>query len=251
MPTNPSIAVVPLSAPVMGRTDTVHLTMIWDENDVVLVDTGFPGQFERLRDDMRGHGVDPDRLNRILMTHQDIDHIGNLQALVESSPAQIEVYAHAVEKPYIEGDRRIIRFTDEAIASVDRMPESVPEAFKQGLKRLMLNPPKAKVQRVVEGGERLPLCGGVVVIDTPGHTPGHISYYHEPSKTLIAGDALTADNGILNGPDPHTTLDMATALASLANLDGLDIRRVVCYHGGIVEGDAQERLSALTVARHD
>ncbi|MFC5403354.1 MBL fold metallo-hydrolase [Cohnella soli] len=245
MPTNPSIAVLPISAPVMGRTDIVHLTLLYDERDVALVDTGFPGQLEQLLDGIRSYDVDPGRLNHILMTHQDIDHIGNLQTLVDNAPAPINVYAHFEEKPYIEGERRILRFTDEAIASVDRMPDSVPEAFKQGLKRLMLNPPKANVQRTVEGGERLSLCGGIVVIDTPGHTPGHVSYYHQPSRTLIAGDALTADNGVLRGPDPHSTLDMATAVDSLSNLLGFDIERVICYHGGVVEGDIRTGLTEL------
>ncbi len=41
-------------------------------------------------------------------------------------------------------------------------------------------------------GQRLDLAGGVRVIFTPGHTPGHIALYLERSRTLIAGDALRA-----------------------------------------------------------
>ena len=33
-------------------------------------------------------------------------------------------------------------------------------------------------------------CGGLEVIETPGHMPGHISLYLKDSKTLICGDAL-------------------------------------------------------------
>ena len=46
------------------------------------------------------------------------------------------------------------------------------------------------VDRIVEDGEELPFCGGITVIHTPGHTPGHICLYIGQNKTLIAGDAL-------------------------------------------------------------
>ncbi|MCI3922603.1 MBL fold metallo-hydrolase [Paenibacillus sp. TRM 82003] len=230
------IAILSVAAPVMGRMDTVHPVFLWDDSDVVLIDTGFPGQFDQLRAAAEDAGAPFERLSRIVVTHQDIDHIGNLPKLVESGALPIEVAAHGLEKPYIEGERRLLRFTDEAIASVDRMPASVPESFRNGLKALMLNPPRADVQRTVADGDVLPWCGGLRVIATPGHTPGHISLLHEPSRTLIAGDALVAKDGLLAGYDPETTLDPRTAEASLAKLRALDVAGVVCYHGGFVPG---------------
>ncbi|MBO9597957.1 MAG: MBL fold metallo-hydrolase [Cohnella sp.] len=236
-----------ISAPVMGRVDTVHPVLLWDDRDMVLVDTGFPGQLEQLRDQIASHGLDPARLNRIVITHQDIDHIGNLPELVALYPvSRVEVSAHPIEKPYIEGEKRLLRFTDEAIASIDRLPDTVPEPFKQGLKALMLNPPRAAVDRKIRGGERLPWCGGLAVIDTPGHTPGHISLYHEPSRTLIAGDSLVVREGQLHEADPATTLDRTTARASVARLSAYDIKAVICYHGGIFRLDAKRRLIELS-----
>ncbi|RUS45607.1 MBL fold metallo-hydrolase [Cohnella sp. AR92] len=239
------IALLPISAPVLGRMDTVYPVVLWDEHNAVLVDTGYPGQLSQLRDALESVGVPHDKITRILVTHQDIDHIGNLQAWMEGSQVPIEVASHALEKPYIEGERRLLKFTDEAIASIDRMPESVPEAFRNGLKRLMLHPPKAPVKRVVAGGERLPWCGGLVAIDTPGHTPGHISLYHEPSRTLLAGDALVVLDGRLQGPDPATTLDLEMAHASIARFASFPIERVVCYHGGLFRDNVMERLAQL------
>jgi glyoxylase-like metal-dependent hydrolase (beta-lactamase superfamily II) len=234
-----------LSAPILGRMDTVHPVLLWDNQDIVLVDTGFPRQLEQLSAAVDSYGVALNRLNRIIITHQDIDHIGNLQDIVEGSALQIEVSAHVIEKPYIQGDRRLIRFTDEAIAGLDQLPDHVPESFKKGLKALMLNPPRAAVDRVIADGERLPWCGGIVVIDTPGHTPGHVSLYHEPSRTLIAGDALIVRDGRLYGADPNTTLDRAVAQASIAKLAAFDIESVICYHGGMFRDNVMERLSEL------
>jgi len=237
-----------VSAQVMGRTDTVYPALLWDDRDIVLVDTGFPGQTRQLRLEAEACGVALDRLNRIVITHQDIDHIGNLPSLVEGRPSRVEVSAHRLEKPYVEGDRRLLRFTDEAIASVDRMPDSVPTSFREGLKALMLHPPRAKVDREIAGGERLPWSGGTVVIDTPGHTPGHISLYHEPSRTLIAGDALTVPDGRLFGPDPETTLDRSVAQASVVRLASFKIESVICYHGGLFRDRPTKRLQELANA---
>lgn len=240
------IAMLSITAQVMGRADTVHPVLLWDDQEVILIDTGFPRQTQQLRAEMDSYGVDLDRLNRIIITHQDIDHIGNLQDLVEGASSRIEVSTHAIEKPFIEGEKRLLRFTDEAIAGVDRMPEHVPESFKKGLKGLMINPPRAKVDRVLEHAEVLPWCKGIVVIETPGHTPGHVSLYHKPSRTLIAGDSLILQDGRLCGADPNTTLDRPTAQASIQKLATFDIKSVICYHGGLYRDNVMARLSELS-----
>jgi glyoxylase-like metal-dependent hydrolase (beta-lactamase superfamily II) len=98
------------------------------------------------------------------------------------------------------------------------------------------------VDEKVENGARLDLAGGTRVIPTPGHTPGHISLYLEKSKILIAGDALTAEKGHLNGPNPSATLDMRTAIQSMQRLADLDIDTIICYHGGVVSADANRQL---------
>ncbi|MFD1954974.1 MBL fold metallo-hydrolase [Paenibacillus thailandensis] len=241
------LAVLSISAPVMGRVETVHPVLLRDEGTAVLIDAGYPGQLDQLKSEIERCGVPLARIRHVLITHQDIDHIGGLPALIAAcqDAGPIEIAAHALEKPYIEGERRLLRFTDEAIASVDRMPSSVPESFKQGLKAIMLNPPSAPVARTVAGGDKLPWCGGIAVVDTPGHTPGHISLYHEPSRTLIAGDALTVRDGELCGPDPETTLDRKLAAESLRQLSAYPIDAVVCYHGGLYKGDANRRIAEL------
>ena len=98
------------------------------------------------------------------------------------------------------------------------------------------------VDKHLEDGERLDLAGGIRVIFTPGYTPGHLSLYLERSKVLIAGDALRAERGSLNGPNPSMTLEMGTALQSLRRLAGLEIDTILCYHGGVVSEDANGQL---------
>ena len=56
----------------------IHPTLIWDDNTVVLVDAGFPGQLQQIREAMGSAGVPFDRLDKVIITHHDIDHIGSL-----------------------------------------------------------------------------------------------------------------------------------------------------------------------------
>ena len=69
--------------------------------------------------------------------------------------------------------------------------------------------------------------------------------YLERSRTLIAGDALTAADGRLQGPAAEATEDMDVAMSSVRRLAGLDVRAIVCYPGGVVDDDAASQLHRL------
>ena len=61
-------------------------------------------------------------------------------------------------------------------------------------------------------------------------------------QLLVAGDALTAEDGHLNGPNPSMTLDVREAARSVSSLAELDVQTIVCYHGGVVGEDANGQL---------
>ena len=77
----------------VGRS-IIHPTLIWDDNTVVLVDAGFPGQLQQIREAMNKAGVPFDRLDKVIITHQDIDHIGSLPDIVRESSHKVEVLSH-------------------------------------------------------------------------------------------------------------------------------------------------------------
>jgi glyoxylase-like metal-dependent hydrolase (beta-lactamase superfamily II) len=222
-----------------GEENVIHPCYVWDEDDLILIDTGFPGNINFFREGIASF----EKLTKILITHQDIDHIGSLPTIIENSPNKIEVYASAVERPFIQGEKMILKITPESIAkAVESLPPEVPEDFRRAFKHRLENPPKAKVDHVINGGEELPFCGGILVIDTAGHTPGHLSFYHKASKTLIAGDALVVTDGQLNPPDPRYAHNLDQAMKSIESLLTLDIESVICYHGGLYKGNVHERL---------
>ncbi|PGZ99270.1 hydrolase [Bacillus wiedmannii] len=187
----------------------------------VLIDTGFPGQFEDIQVGMEKVGVSFDKLKVVILTHQDIDHIGSLPELLQHCGSNIKVYAHELDKPYIEGNLPLLK--DGKIES----------------------PPKGKVSNTVIDGQELPYCGGILILHTPGHTPGHISLYLKQSKTLIAGDSMYSVNGKLGGIHTPTTLNIKEAQQSLKKYLNLDIESVDCYHGGLSKGNINIQIQKL------
>jgi glyoxylase-like metal-dependent hydrolase (beta-lactamase superfamily II) len=240
------IRMLKISATIMGKTETIHPTLIWDENDVVLIDTAYPGQFPILINEVTNAGLSIEKLSKIIITHQDLDHIGSLPAILERCAYKVEVLANPIEKPYIQGEEKLLKITPEAITeAMNSLPEGVPDEWKIAFKHTLENPPKAIVNTTVANEEELPLCGGIIIINTPGHTPGHICLYHKPSKTLIAADALIVEDGELFGPDPKSTYDINLAKKSLENLMDYDIQKVICYHGGLYNGNSNKRIAEL------
>jgi glyoxylase-like metal-dependent hydrolase (beta-lactamase superfamily II) len=99
------------------------------------------------------------------------------------------------------------------------------------------------VDGTLKDDEELPFCGGIKVIHTPGHTPGHICLYISQSKTLVAGDAISAEGGKLGPVPKFASLDWRLALKSLDKLAGYDIETAVCYHGGVWRGDVRRSIA--------
>jgi glyoxylase-like metal-dependent hydrolase (beta-lactamase superfamily II) len=178
----------------------------------------------------------------IIITHQDIDHIGSLPDAVAALGSKAQVIAHEDEKPYIQGDKPLIKMNP---VHMQKMIQAMPEAARPGFEAMIMNPPKAPVTKVVKDGEKLDFCGGITVIHTPGHTPGHICLYHAPSKTLISGDALVAEGGKLKGPSARSAENIDLAYKSLEKLLRLDIETVICYHGGVCQGNINERIKEI------
>lgn len=86
------------------------------------------------------------------------------------------------------------------------------------------------------------------IIDTPGHTPGHISVYDRSGGLLVAGDALNGQDGGVIGANPDFTPDIATADISIAKLATLAFDTVVFGHGEPVVGGASEQVAALSAS---
>lgn len=186
----------------------VRVWVVVDGGGVTLVDAGLPVMAKGLLRSIGRLGGGP--LNRILLTHGHPDHVGAIGAIQRQRP--VPLYAHRVEIPYMEG--RL------AYPGRRKARAAVPQGLVQPLRE------------DAEGG--LEAVGGLKPYFTPGHSPGHVVYYHEKDRVLLAGDLFTSRRGKLRPPIPMFTSDMAQALQSSAVVAELRPERLEVSHGGPV-----------------
>lgn len=223
------VEMLEISVDMMGSPTIIYPVLTFDNDNVILIDTGYPEQLGKFQEAIEGAGIHFNKLNRIILTHQDIDHIGGISSIVKALPHNIEVISHGVEKPYIEGTKTPVKL-ERLEATLNSLPpqmQSLYEKLKSGFKNSY-----AKVDKTIEDGEELPYCGGISVIYTPGHTPGHVCLYLEQSKTLVAGDMLSIKDGMLVKSPASINYDEDLYAKSLKKLTEYAIETIVCYHGG-------------------
>lgn len=237
------IEMLEITSNILGKPDIIYPTIIHDKDTVILVDTGYPNQLSEFREAFKNVGIPFDSLSKIIITHHDVDHIGSLSSILEQSPTNtVETITHEIEKLYIQGEKRPVKLA-LLESKLDSLPEQMKTVYK-GLKAFYDNC-HVNIDKTAADSEELPYCGGIAVIFTPGHTPGHICLYHKSSKTLIAGDCLGVENGVLTTSPSHINFDQNLYINSLKKLTKYDIVSVICYHGGLYRGNVSQRILEL------
>lgn len=240
------IEVLNLPAILENGPSVIHPVVLWDSDDVILVDAGLPGQLQQFRDEMATAAIPFERLNKVIITHHDLDHIGSLHDIVDAAPQKVEVLAHEMEKPYIQAEIPPIRMLqlEETMKNMSDEQRQRIMPLYENLKSIYVKC-KTDISRTISDGEELPCCGGIVIIYTPGHTKGHISLYLKQSKTLIAGDIMSVENGLLIPAPQFTIIDKPSFSQSLKKLAEYDIETVICYHGGLYDKDVNNRIAKI------
>jgi glyoxylase-like metal-dependent hydrolase (beta-lactamase superfamily II) len=210
---------LPLEYEFMGEQRVITPAALETERGLLLIDVGLPAHVEALETHFADAGFGFSDIETIVITHQDGDHAGGLKEGRERSGATVA--AHVDDTPYIDGDRQPIKEDDHY-------------------------PPAPVDIEVVDGVQFRTAAGPARVVAIPGHTPGHISLYLPDDHLLIAADALTAEDG-LAGPIMKFTPDEPAAVESVGRLAELTVERTLCYHGGLVEHDA-DRIGAVYAA---
>lgn len=171
-----------------------------DDGETTLVDAGWPGDEQTVRDALRTAGVSPGDVDRVLLTHYDADHVGTLARLTPALDAP--VYVHEREAPYVAGDR---------------LPPWTARNGLEALHRLYyrrLDLPDLPVRSLEDGDE----VGGFRAHHTPGHTPGHVAYVHEGLSVAFLGDLVYALGDDLRPTGRFTSYDAAAVEDSVRSL---------------------------------
>ncbi|RZK61143.1 MAG: MBL fold metallo-hydrolase, partial [Hymenobacter sp.] len=210
-----------------AAADPANLKGAW-----VLIDTGLPGSATKIKQHAHETFGLVNAPVAILLTHAHFDHAGSLEALLKEWP-EVPVYAHPLELPYLTGR--------------SDYPPPDPTVGGGFLAYLSFAYPKhsynlgARVQPLPADG-RVPGLPGWRWLHTPGHTPGHVSFFREADKVLVVGDAFTTVKGEsalatlsqkqeVHGPPTYFTPDWDAARTSVAELLSLVPEVAATGHG--------------------
>jgi glyoxylase-like metal-dependent hydrolase (beta-lactamase superfamily II) len=225
-----------------GENNTIYPVILEDEKEMILIDCGYPNFLKLIEDVAVSNEIDIKKLSKIIITHHDFDHMGALAEFKRKYPS-VQVLASKEDAPYINGNKKSLRL-QQAESIYNSLPEEEKEQAKN-FHKMLESIEICNVDIHLKDKDYLDFCGGIEIVFTPGHMPGHISIYHKESKSLIAGDALVIDNGDLVIALPQYTLDINEAKKSVEKLLNYDINRMICYHGGIYERDIVNALKRI------
>jgi glyoxylase-like metal-dependent hydrolase (beta-lactamase superfamily II) len=205
--------------------------LITEGDGLTLIDASLPFAAGQILSQIGGLGFAATDVRRILITHAHPDHVGALPALVEATGA--EVWASRLERPVIEGAIPMMRPPTENLRGIDRlMSGGAPMQF-----------PRVPVARELRDSEVLAeVFDGLQVIATPGHAPGHLSFWHPERRLIILGDVIMHVPLSMRLPIAAFTYDMAENIRSIGRVARLE-PHIVCFgHGNPLVVDAARRI---------
>jgi glyoxylase-like metal-dependent hydrolase (beta-lactamase superfamily II) len=186
--------------PESGFMHSTNTFLIKTPKHHILVDTGFGGAvFEK----MKKLGVEPDKIDAVLLTHLHGDHIGGLQKDGKALFSKAKVYLSSKERDY---------FTKTQVNA-----GAVAALAPYGTRVVTFEPGEF-------GSKLKELLPGITPIATYGHTPGHTAYLLEDGKErlLIAGDFLHVALVQFPAPDVSATYDVDPKAAAASRRQIMD-----------------------------
>ena len=160
--------------PTFGRDLVNSFAFVDADGSVSLVDAGLRGATPRIVRGLDAIGRRPGDVARILITHGHLDHVGHARVLRARTGAPVHV--HDDDAGYVRSGRPPPRDRSSPLARV--------------LSFVHRRQASCEVDGTFTEGDVLPVAGGLRVLHTPGHSPGHCSFLHEPTGVLVTGDAL-------------------------------------------------------------
>lgn len=159
----------------------VNAYLLEHDGEVTLVDAATRLDANRISAALDSIGRESADLDRILLTHYDVDHVGALDRFSTETP----IYIGRDDAGLLAGTER------PSGGSIKGLLQCVSIPFGSSV-------PMDRLRRVDDGDE----VGGFVAHHAPGHTPGHTIYVHEARDVAFLGDLVVERDGKLH-PSPR------------------------------------------------
>lgn len=194
-----------------------------DDGQVTLVDAGTKRAPRRILAGLEHIGVAPSDVTRLLVTHAHPDHIGGLATMRGRTGATVAV--HERDAAYVrEGKGPVLDRSTLGGRLFRRNRGSAP----------------TPVEDELVDGQVLDVGGGLRVVHTPGHSPGHVALLHQASGVLITGDSIWNMRSRMTWPVPTFCTDVAMAKETAYVLAELEYQVAAFTHGPEIREGARE-----------
>ena len=233
--------------------DGVHLVqgtdvgwvLVEDGDALTVVDTGYPGDADRLDASVRALGREPGDVAAVLVTHWHVDHVGSVVRW--SGRHGVPVLVHPDERANAMGERHESA-TPLDVARRAWRPRTALWATRITRAGATAHPTLPDVG-TWDGDGPLDLPGGPVPVHTPGHTSGHAVYLFPAAGVVATGDALATAHATTSARGPQLlpgffATDPDQAARSLDRLRHLDADVVAPGHGPAWHGRLDDAVDA-------
>jgi glyoxylase-like metal-dependent hydrolase (beta-lactamase superfamily II) len=162
----------------------------------------------------------------VILSHCHLDH-----RLTLSQLPPVPVWCHAMETVFLENRERFLTSVGLLRGGID-MEKLYPEITIQ----------EFSIQRELKDGDSVNLGGlSLEIFHTPGHTPGHLSFFIPEAKLVFAADLTLTAFGPFYGHDFSSIND---TINSIRKLRALPAQTVITSHSGPFQENLTERYRA-------
>ena len=190
----------------MGTEQVIASFLLLGEGEAAIVETGPTTCLDRLTGGLEDHGVSPEEVRGVFLTHIHLDHAGASGHLAELLP-NATFYVHELGYAHLADPSKLVRSATRIYG--ERMEELWGEVRAVPEERL----------RVLGDGEETETAGGVLVAhDTPGHAYHHLAYLEPDSGDLFAGDVAgirLPGQSYVRPPTPPPEIDVEAWIKSI------------------------------------
>ena len=221
----------------------------YNDGSWTLIDAGLPFTADQIRRWMPTFTDQPP--DAIALTHGHFDHVSAARELADEW--KVAVYAHRLEFPYLTGEKE---YPPPNVGAMGGAMSLLSPLYPRG--------PIDLSDRLCEYSDTsFSPMPGWTVIHTPGHTPGHVSFFREADRCLIVGDAFCTtkpesffDAAItqqpeLHGPPAYFTSDWNAARESVQRLAEMEPAIVAPGHGQPLRGESVASQLHMLVKKFD